>query len=394
MLTPLMQQALNIFHTHFGYQAEHLLQAPGRVNLIGEHTDYNDGFVMPCAIDYSMVAAAKKRNDNFINIYSGNFHVAMQINLAEPIRPTKTQWENYPRGVVFYLQEQGHKISGADIVLVGDVPQGGGLSSSAALEVVVAQTFKTLYNLTVTGPEMARIGQLTEHHFIGTMCGIMDQMISACGQKDSAMLLDCRTFEQKFAAIPAGYDLLIINSNVKHNLVDSEYNQRREQCYKAAEILGVKALRDATLPQLDAAFADKASLVYKRAHHVISEDERTVAFAEALAKSDITTAGQLMYASHASMRDDFAITIPEIDFLFEELKGLVGQQGGARMTGGGFGGCCIALLPTNLTKSVSNTIVKHYKEKFGNKASVYVCQPQLGAHEVDLAATTEERLQA
>jgi len=352
--THLKQQAANAFQNVCGYPATTFVQAPGRVNLIGEHTDYNDGFVMPCAIDYQAVIACAKRDDGVIRLISVDYdNVQDSFVVNQEIKPTEDKlWANYMRGVVHFLKEKGYSLGGADIAITGNVPLGSGLSSSAALEVVTGQAMKALYELDVTQSDLALIGQASEHNFAGCKCGIMDQMISACGEKGHALLLDCRSLETKAVHIPDGVSIMIVNSNVTHSLVDGAYNALREQCEEASRLLGKVALRDATLAELDASSIEKGSDVYKRAHHVISENERTVACADALIAGDLQKVGEYMYASHASMRDDFEITVPEIDYIVEVLTEALGNKGGARMTGGGFGGCCVALMPTEMVPQV------------------------------------------
>jgi len=238
---------------------------------------------------------------------------------------------------------------------------------------------KVLYELDVTQSDLALIGQASEHHFAGCKCGIMDQMISACGEKSHALLLDCRSLETKAVHIPEGVSIMIVNSNVTHSLVDGAYNALREQCEEASRQMGKVALRDATLAELNASHIEKGSDIYKRAHHVISENERTVACADALIAGNLQKVGEYMYASHASMRDDFDITVPEIDYIVEVLAEVLGTKGGARMTGGGFGGCCVALMPTDMVPQAQATIEAKYQIKTGIKESIYICTPQNGA---------------
>jgi len=379
--TQLKQRAAEAFEHICGYQATTFVQAPGRVNLIGEHTDYNDGFVMPCAIDYQAVIACAKRNDGIVRLISVDYdNVQDTFDVNDEITPTEDKlWANYMRGVFHFLKQKGYQLGGADIAITGNVPLGSGLSSSAALEVVTGQAIKVLYDLTVSQPDLALISQSAEHHFAGCHCGIMDQMISACGEKDHALLLDCRSLESKAVHIPESVSIMIVNSNVPHSLVDGAYNALRQQCEQASQLLGKKALRDATLDELNASTIKKGSDIYKRAHHVISENNRTEACAEALISGDLQKVGEYMYASHESMRDDFEITVPEIDYIVEILAEVIGLQGGARMTGGGFGGCCVALLPTNLVAQAKVAIESKYELKTGITPSIYICTAQSGA---------------
>ncbi|MEZ8100145.1 galactokinase [Vibrio bivalvicida] len=384
-MSDLIQNVKTSFQQALGYAPSHIIQAPGRVNLIGEHTDYNDGFVLPCAIDYQTVVAAAKRDDNIVRVVSvdyGNdldeFDISQEITFQQD-----KMWPNYIRGVVKCLIARGYEFSGADISVSGNVPQGTGLSSSAALEVVIGQTFKVLYNLEISQAEIALNGQQAENEFVGCNCGIMDQMISAEGKENHAMLLDCRSLETQAVSMPENMSVVIINSNKKRGLVDSEYNTRREQCEEAARIFGVKALRDVTIEQFNAKACELDELVAKRARHVISENDRTVEAAEALRNHDMKRIGELMAQSHASMRDDFEITVKEIDTLVEIVKQVIGEQGGVRMTGGGFGGCIVAVMPPELVESVKAAVAAQYQAATGLKESIYVCQAKNGAGVVE-----------
>lgn len=372
------------FEKAFSYAPASLIQAPGRVNLIGEHTDYNDGFVLPCAIDYQAVVAASRRDDKVVRVVSVDYDDAQdEFRLDQEIEFVEGKmWANYIRGVVKCLLARGYQFDGADISVSGNVPQGAGLSSSAALEVVIGQTFKTLYNLSISQQEIALNGQQAENEFVGCNCGIMDQLISAEGKQDHALLIDCRSLETRPVAMPTDLAVMIINSNKKRGLVDSEYNTRREQCEEAARYFKVKALRDVTLEQLEAAKSEISELVYKRARHVITENTRTEQAADALAKGDKVVMARLMAESHASMRDDFEITVSEIDTLVEIVKDVAGEDGGVRMTGGGFGGCVVSLLPLDKVEAAQQAIEQHYFAKTGLKADIYVCQAKDGAGEI------------
>lgn len=377
----LIHAVKNAFQSVLGYEPSHIIQAPGRVNLIGEHTDYNDGFVLPCAINYQTVVAAAKRNDQLVRVIAVDYGNATdEFDISQPIEFQKDKmWANYIRGVVKCLLARGYSLGGADISVSGNVPQGAGLSSSAALEVVIGQTFKTLFDLNISQAEIALNGQQAENEFVGCNCGIMDQMISAQALSDHAMLLDCRSLETQAVSMPKDMAVVIINSNKKRGLVDSEYNTRRQQCEEAARIFEVKALRDVTLTQFNEQQSQLSELVAKRARHVITENERTLNAAQALKNNDLAYLGQLMAQSHRSMRDDFEITVPEIDFLVELVNEVIGEQGGARMTGGGFGGCVVALMPTTLVDKVVTHVAKHYHQKTGLREEVYVCQASSGA---------------
>ncbi|WP_017345875.1 galactokinase [Pantoea sp. A4] len=370
-----------VFAETFGYAATHTIQAPGRVNLIGEHTDYNDGFVLPCAIDYQTVIACAKRDDRIVRVVAvdyeqqqDSFSLDAEITaLHEPL------WANYVRGVVKYLQLRDSNFGGADLVISGNVPQGAGLSSSASLEVAVGTVFQQLYQLKLGGAEIALNGQEAENKFVGCNCGIMDQLISALGQKDHAMLLDCRDLSTRAVSLPTDVAVVIINSNFRRSLVGSEYNTRREQCEAGARFFGKPALRDVTLAEFYAAEAQLEGEVAKRVRHVLTENARTQEAADALSRGDLVRMGELMAESHASMRDDFEITVPAIDTLVELVKAEIGTQGGVRMTGGGFGGCIVALMPVGLVDQVRHAIASQYEAKTGIKETFYVCKASEGA---------------
>ncbi|MCF7364446.1 galactokinase [Vibrio sp. A1-b2] len=377
----LIQAVKTSFKEVLNYQPSHIIQAPGRVNLIGEHTDYNDGFVLPCAINYQTVVAAAKRDDNIVRVVSVDYGNATdEFDITKDIEFQQDKmWSNYIRGVVKCLRDRGYQFRGADISVSGNVPQGAGLSSSAALEVVIGQTFKVLYNLEISQAEIALNGQQAENEFVGCNCGIMDQMISAKGLENHAMLLDCRSLETTSVSMPKEMSVVIINSNKKRGLVDSEYNTRRKQCEEAARIMGVTALRDASIEMLESTLSELDDVVAKRARHVITENDRTEQAAKALACGDMVRMGQLMAESHASMRDDFEITVKEIDTLVDMVKQVIGDKGGVRMTGGGFGGCVVALVPPMLVDEVKAVVEANYLAATGLKESIYVCQAKPGA---------------
>ncbi|KIT58521.1 galactokinase [Vibrio parahaemolyticus EN9701072] len=387
-MSELIQNVKASFEQVLGYAPSHIIQAPGRVNLIGEHTDYNDGFVLPCAINYQTVVAAAKREDNIVRVVSVDYgNVVDEFDITQAITFQQDKmWANYIRGVVKCLLARGYQFTGADISVSGNVPQGAGLSSSAALEVVIGQTFKVLFNLEISQAEIALNGQQAENEFVGCNCGIMDQMISAEGRENHAMLLDCRSLETEAVSMPEEMAVVIINSNKKRGLVDSEYNTRRQQCEEAARIFGVKALRDVTIEQFNEKVAELDEMVAKRARHVITENDRTVEAAQALRAHDMKRMGELMAESHASMRvyAMIEITVKEIDTLVDIVKEVIGDQGGVRMTGGGFGGCIVALVPPALVDDVKAVVEAKYQAATGLKESIYVCQAKNGAGLVEV----------
>ncbi|WP_279156907.1 galactokinase [Obesumbacterium proteus] len=371
----------DIFNRYFGYAPAMTVQAPGRVNLIGEHTDYNDGFVLPCAIDYQTVISCAKRDDRKVRVIAADYDNQQdEFSLDTPFESHPTMmWSNYVRGVLKYLQIRNPNFGGADLVISGNVPQGAGLSSSASLEVAVGQAFQALYDLPLDGVQLALNGQEAENKFVGCNCGIMDQLISALGEEKHALLIDCRSLATRSVPMPKDVAIVIINSNVKRGLVDSEYNTRRQQCEAAAQYFNVKALRDVTLAEFEAKQAGLEALTARRARHVITENDRTEAAAKALAAGDLKLMGTLMAESHASMRDDFEITVKPIDTLVEIVKDVIGERGGVRMTGGGFGGCIVALMPLDLVEEVRATVEREYPAQTGLKETFYVCYPSQGA---------------
>lgn len=375
------EKAEAAFKSAFGSAPTHFFRAPGRVNLIGEHTDYNDGFVLPAAIDFHAVVAASRRSDQLVRVVAADYdNEEDSFSLDLPIDLHKSYlWANYIRGVVKVLLARGLAIGGLDLSVSGNVPQGAGLSSSAALEVAVGQCFASLFDLSLSRSDIALIGQEAENTFVGVQCGIMDQLVSSSGKAGHALLIDCRSLEITPVPIPDNLVLMIIDSHVVHGHVGGEYNSRREQCEEAAHILGVKALRDISLEDLMPRLGELPPLAAKRARHVVSENERVLAAAEALEAGDIKTLSTLMAASHASMRDDFEITVPAIDLIVEIVSGVIGDNGGVRMTGGGFGGCVVALVPPGLVAEVKEALAQRYESETWLKEAVYICRSTAGA---------------
>ena len=375
----------NVVRTRFdatvGRPPSHIVQAPGRVNLIGEHTDYNDGFVLPCAIDFRTVVAAARRDDGLIRAvavdFDGDedtFDVAAGVD-----HDHSRQWPNYVRGVVASLLRRGLALGGADLVITGNIPQRAGLSSSASLEVAVAEALRQLYALPLSGIDLALIGQEAENDFVGCQCGIMDQMISVCGKRSNAMLLDCRSLDVVEVAIPARTSVVIVDSNKPRGLVDSAYNERRQQCEAAARFFGVTALRDVTEDEFARRSREMDEVVARRARHVVSENARTLRAADALRSGDLAAMSRLMAESHASMRDDFQITVPEIDFLVEIMQAVLRDRGGVRMTGGGFGGCVVALVPDVMVAEVVDRVRQQYAKHTALGETIHVCEASDGA---------------
>ena len=374
------------FAETFSSRPQRYFQAPGRVNLIGEHTDYNDGFVLPCAINYQTVVAATPRDDDVVRVVALDYgNQTDEFSLKKDINPHPSQlWSNYIRGVIKHLKMRDLSFGGADLAVTGNVPQGAGLSSSASLEVAIGETFCQLYQLPMSKADVALNGQEAENQFVGCNCGIMDQMVSACGAKHHALLLDCRSLETQLIPMPSELSVMIINSNVKRGLVDSEYNTRRKQCEEAASIMGIKALRDISLLNLKSSKHSLSEVVYRRAHHVVSDNERTLLAAQALREGNAKALSRLMADSHASMRNDFEITVPPIDFIVEILAEYLGEQGGVRMTGGGFGGCIVALMPHAMVEGAKQLLAQRYFKHSGIQEDVYICRASDGAGEISI----------
>ena len=366
------------FTARFGHAPDLVVRAPGRVNLIGEHTDYNDGFVLPCAIGPATLVAVSKRDDGVVDVIAADFEDAGdRFSLQPPLeRNLKQPWSDYVRGMIYALQNEDYTLSGAQIAIAGNLPKGAGLSSSASLEVAVGKAMLALTGTDIDGTRLAQIAQMAECDFVGTQCGIMDQLISAQGSAGNALLIDCRSLEFTNAPIPDDVAIMIVHSGVTRGLVDGHYNERRRQCEAAAASMGVPALRDADLNMLEAASLDPVTTA--RARHVITENQRTLDAADALAKSDLAALGVLMAQSHASMRDDFEITVPAIDALVTLLQKAIGPQGGARMTGGGFGGACVAVMPLARVQGVRAAIEAEYKTPDGDAPLIMIERPGPG----------------
>jgi len=375
------EAATECFKRHFNATPAQISTAPGRVNLIGEHTDYNDGFVFPMAIDFHTCVAASPRSDRTINMVALDEHsqrVEFDIDAA-PTFDTEAPWSNYVRGVVAELRADDFRLTGANLAISGNVPLGAGLSSSAALEIAVINALTGLSNESISAADAARIGQAAENNFVGCQCGIMDQMISAAGQADHAVLLDCRDLSLTPTVLPPQLAIVVIDSKLKRALVDGEYNTRREQCEAAAAHFSVAALRDLSLEQLESQQQALDATVFQRARHVITENQRTLDMRTALTDCDLPTISRLMAESHASMRDDFEITTPEIDGLVEIVGKIIGDNGGVRMTGGGFGGCCVSLMPKTLVPEALAAIEAEYPTLANRQAQVFVCEASDGA---------------
>ena len=354
--------------------------APGRVNLIGEHTDYNGGHVFPCALTIGTYAVARKREDNQLRFYSVNFEKLGVIDSAlDDLTPSKKAgWTNYPKGVMWAFEGRGYKLpTGLDILIYGNIPNGSGLSSSASLEVLTGVMLKDMFGFDVSMVDIALIGQYSENNFNGCNCGIMDQFASAMGKKDHAIFLDTNTLKYEYAPVVLeDAKIVIINSKVKHSLVDSAYNDRRNECETALkelqEVVDIKTLGDLTEEEFEAhKDAIKDPIRVKRAKHAVYENQRAIKAVEALKANDVETFGKLMNASHVSLRDDYEVSCEEIDILVDlawETEGVIGS----RITGGGFGGCTVSIVKNDAVDNFISKIGAAYKEKVGHEAEFYV----------------------
>ncbi len=370
------------FVASYGHQPDLIARAPGRVNLIGEHTDYNDGFVLPCAISHQTMVAVRKRDDALINIVATDLDSARnQFRLDRAILPDpEAPWSNYVRGMIALMRQDGFALPGADVAILGDMPQGAGLSSSAALENAIGLAFAALVGQPdIDRTRLALLGQQTEHLFAGCNCGIMDQLVSARAEAGNALLIDCRTLETRSVVLPEDVTIMIVHSGISRGLVDGAYNERRKQCEAAAAHFGVTALRDLDEAMLAKGHAGLDPVACRRARHVVTENQRTLDAAAALASGDLQSLGLLMTLSHASMRDDFEITLPAIDALVALLAEAIGPEGGARMTGGGFGGAVVAIMRRDQVEAVNRVVTNHYRTPDGLPPHVMIETPSAGA---------------
>ena len=362
--------------------------APGRVNLIGEHTDYNGGHVFPCALTLGTYAVARKRNDDKIRFYSMNFESLgiIETSLDNFVPSKKAGWTNYPKGVMWAFAKRGYVMtSGLDMLIYGDIPNGSGLSSSASLEVLTGVVLKDLYDFEeVSMVDIALIGQDSENNFNGCNCGIMDQFASAMGKKGNAVFLDTSTLEYEYAPVELlDAKIVITNSKVKHSLVDSAYNDRRNECETALKelqkVVDIKTLGDLTEEEFEAnKDAIKSEIRQKRAKHAVYENQRTIKAVEALKNNDIETFGQLMNASHESLKNDYEVSCEEVDVLVELAQAIPGVLG-SRITGGGFGGCTVSIVKNDVIDKFIEVVGNGYAEKLGRKAEFYVVEIGGGA---------------
>ena len=383
-LKELSSQVAAEFQKTYGRPPRWIVAAPGRVNVIGEHTDYNDGFVLPMAIERYTVMAAdiSGPSSSSCSVFDAHFKETVVIDVSAPVAKGQPKWSNYLRGVMAEFQLRGVKIPALEVAFLSTVPLGGGLSSSAALEVCTATLLEAATGEQLDPVEKALLCQKAEHEFAGVPCGIMDQFISVLGRENHLLLLDCRSRHTDLVPMddPA-VALLIINTNVKHELGNGEYAKRRAECEAASKTLGVPSLRDATADALEDARGKMDGVVFRRARHVIGEIERTVHAAEGIRASNWPTVGQLMYASHRSLRDDYEVSCAELDAVVEIAESIDMKGGvyGCRMTGGGFGGCAVALVKADAVAGITKKISADYLAKTGTAATIFSSRPAAGA---------------
>jgi len=361
-------------------------RAPGRVNLIGEHTDYNDGFVMPAAINLSVFASVWPRDDRKLQIRSENFNDEIEFDLDGVQPAPRGHWSDYAVGVAVMLERAGYRLRGARLELRGEVPVGSGLSSSAAVEVATACALTANSDLQIDRRDLALLCQRAENEFAGARVGIMDQFVSLFGEAQRALLLDCRSLDYRLLPLPDTVNLVICNTMVKHELASSAYNERRAQCEAGVKHLAqflphVKALRDVTIEQLEQYGRDLPEVIYRRCRHVITENVRVLAAAEALERHDLYRFGELMRGSHFSLRDDYGVSSSELD-LMVELAYMSDGIYGARMTGGGFGGCTVNIVDVQSVEQVTSFIARQYEHITKLKPEIYVCETSNGAEEI------------
>jgi galactokinase len=373
------------FASRFG-SGPRLFRAPGRVNIIGEHTDYNDGFVLPAAIDLYTWTAINPRTDRKLVVHSQNFSESAEIDLNSTSPAAKDHWLDYVHGVAVMLQKAGISVSGANLAIFSNVPLGSGLSSSAALEVSVASALLAVSGRSLGLAEIAKLCQRAENEFVGAHVGIMDQFASCFGSAGKAILLDCRSLDFKLLPLPADVAMVICNTMVKHEHSGGEYNERRAQCEEGVRLLrqfvpAAKALRDITLVQLESHRADLPAQTYRRCHHVISENERVMKTVQALQSGDMAIVGKCMAESHRSLKEDYEVSSTELDAMVAAAQGLPGVVG-ARMTGGGFGGCTINLVRMDAVENFTKAVGAAYKKATGVEPEIYVSTAGAGVTEI------------
>lgn len=369
------------------YETEpRIFRSPGRVNIIGEHTDYNNGFVLPAAIDKAIYVGISRRADDQIFLYSEEFNEEHNTDLVT-VMPTDKQWPNYILGVVDQLKKRGYEIHGFNLNLDGDVPVGAGLSSSAAVECAVAFALNEVFELGIQKEELAEIGQKAEHTYAGVMCGIMDQFASVFGKEDHVIRLDCQSLDYEYVPLRLqGYKLVLLNTNVKHSLASSEYNTRREECAEGVRLINeggdeIASLREATIEMVERSVKPENEVVYRRCKYIVEENQRLLSACDALQKGDLQTLGQKMYGSHDGLSKKYEVSCKELDFLVDAVRDNPNVLG-ARMMGGGFGGCTINIVKEDAIDGLVNDLKGKYKEAMGLDLTAYVAQIENGSSAV------------
>ncbi len=368
------------FEELYGRPPAIVVAAPGRVNLIGEHTDYNEGYVLPVAVDRYICVAARPREDRRVSLRALNLGEKDVFSLDE-IERGERSWTNYPRGVAWQMGERGYRLRGMGAIIWGDLPMKAGLSSSAALEVAIAYSFQLLSNLEIKPLQLALLCQGAENGFVGVQCGLMDQITSVLGEKDRALLIDCRSLTHEPIPIPRGVSVVVADTGKRRGLLDSQYNARRKECEEGALLLGIPSLRDISLEEFQGREGSLPPLVRRRVRHVVSENQRTLGAAEALKVGDLEAFGRLMYDSHHSLRHDFEVSCPELDILVEAARKVSGIYG-SRLTGAGFGGSTVSLVSREAVPEFHLRVTKEYEKATAKKPAIYVCRPAQGVREV------------
>ncbi len=374
MNTQLLKQS---FASYFNSESEIIVRAPGRVNLIGEHTDYNDGFVLPMAIDHAVWLALRPRDDRTVRLFSLDLETEAAFELDSLTKGS--DWIEYPKSIAYELMKAGYELRGFDAVMTGDVPRGAGLSSSAAVELAVARAFAAVSGIEWDAPKMAKLSQKAENEWVGVNCGIMDQMASAACKEGHALFLDCRSLEIQHAPLPQGISIVILDTSTRRGLVGSAYNERRSQCEEAARWFGVKALRDVSVEEFNKSSKNGLNeLAEKRARHIITENARVLEAMEVMKAGNVKRLGELFNASHDSLRDDFEVTNDALNIMVDCAREQASCYG-ARMTGAGFGGCAVALVKEENAAEFVTAVSEAYRQRSSMEAAVYVCKPSEGA---------------
>jgi len=383
------QQLIEKFESIFHKKPGIYVSAPGRINLIGEHTDYNEGFVLPAAIDRKIEIAAKKRHDNKVEIYASNYDRHVSFNLESITFDEDNHWSNYERGVADILQKAGHKLTGVSMIISGNIPLEAGLSSSAAVEVATIVMFNALNELGIPDIELIKMAQKAENEFVGMKCGIMDQFISCLGKKDNALFIDCKTLDYNYVPFKLkDAKIVVSNTKVKRQLVTSEYNKRREECEKGVEFFrqyktGINSLRDVPKALFEKHKGEMNKITAMRCEHVISENERVLKSLDVLKENKLKEFGNLLYGSHYSLKDLYEVSCRELDIMVKIAENVEGALG-SRMVGAGFGGCTITLVKNDAVEELKNRLSREYPEKTGIEPEIYICSSEDGADLIKL----------